>query len=277
MNQCLSSLLPHNENLLSEALESLNDVGYVILPNLLSQQETKLGIEALYNVQTKILSEVSLERLRRADEEGVFRLPMKFDPIFYRYLEQPNILALVDATVSNTSILHLQNGFIFPAHQRGDSLDLFQYQFHRDFPRDMNGYVASINVLLTFTDLTEDSEGFYVVPKSQQKSTVFTQDYCKDHAVPVVCPAGSALIFDSTLWHSAGPNYSSQNWIGVNHQFTRAFIKQQIDYVRALGNDVIEKQVPRTQQLLGWYSRVVTSLDEYYQPENKRLYRKGQG
>jgi len=39
----------------------------------------------------------------------------------------------------------------------------------------------------------------------------------------------------------------------------------------------VKRQQPRTQQLLGWYTRVVTSLDEYYQPEEKRLYRRGQG
>ena len=58
---------------------------------------------------------------------------------------------------------------------------------------------------------------------------------------------------------------------------TRSYVKQQIDYVRALGDDVVLAQPPRTQQLLGWYTRVVSSLDEYYQPPEKRLYRSGQG
>ncbi|COW30884.1 Uncharacterised protein [Mycobacterium tuberculosis] len=65
--------------------------------------------------------------------------------------------------------------------------------------------------------------------------------------------------------------------MAINHQFTRSFFKQQIDYVRALGDAVVLEQPARTQQLLGWYSRVVTNLDEYYQPPDKRLYRKGQG
>ena len=85
------------------------------------------------------------------------------------------------------------------------------------------------------------------------------------------------IVFDSTLWHAAGINTTAKDRLGINHQFTRSFIKQQIDYVRALGNDLVERQAPRTQQLLGYYTRVVTSLDEYYQPEEKRLYRKGQG
>jgi ectoine hydroxylase-related dioxygenase (phytanoyl-CoA dioxygenase family) len=93
----------------------------------------------------------------------------------------------------------------------------------------------------------------------------------------IECPAGSMLVFDSTLWHAAGFNVSGKDRLAINQQFTRSFFKQQIDYVRALGSEVVQAQLPRTQQLLGWYTRVVTSLDEYYQPADKRLYRAGQG
>jgi len=101
--------------------------------------------------------------------------------------------------------------------------------------------------------------------------------YLRRNALPVVCPAGSMLLFDSTLWHAAGINTSGQDRLAINHQFTRSYFKQQIDYVRALGDDILVTLPPRTQQLLGWYTRVVTSLDEYYQPEAARLYRRGQG
>jgi len=101
--------------------------------------------------------------------------------------------------------------------------------------------------------------------------------YLRANSIPIVCPAGSMVVFDSTLWHAAGANTSGKDRLAINHQFTRSYIKQQIDYVRALGDDVILSQRPRTQQLLGWYTRVVTSLDEYYRPETERLYRKGQG
>ena len=85
------------------------------------------------------------------------------------------------------------------------------------------------------------------------------------------------FIFDSTLWHAAGPNISGKDRLAINQQFTRSYIKQQIDYVRALGDQCVLAQQPRTQQLLGWYTRVVTSLDEFYRPEKERLYRRGQG
>jgi ectoine hydroxylase-related dioxygenase (phytanoyl-CoA dioxygenase family) len=99
----------------------------------------------------------------------------------------------------------------------------------------------------------------------------------EDRAVPVLAPAGSMFIFDSTLWHAAGKNVSGKDRLAINHQFTRSFFKQQIDYVRALGEEATMSLPSRTQQLLGWYTQVVTSLDEYYQPAEKRLYRAGQG
>jgi hypothetical protein len=94
-------------------------------------------------------------------------------------------------------------------------------------------------------------------------------------AQPIECPAGAAIVFDST--HAAGRNASDRDRLGINLQFTRSFIKQQVDYVRALGDEVVERHSPRTQQLLGWFTRVVASLDEYYQPTERRPYRSGQG
>ena len=43
------------------------------------------------------------------------------------------------------------------------------------------------------------------------------------------------------------------------------------------GDEKVLEQPDRTQQLLGWYTRVVTSLDEFYRPLEERLYRSGQG
>ena len=85
------------------------------------------------------------------------------------------------------------------------------------------------------------------------------------------------IVFDSTLWHAAGDNRSGRDRLGINQQFTCSYVKQQLDYPRALGRELMEAQAPRTQQLLGWYTRVPTSLDEYYRPEDARLYRSGQG
>ena len=231
----------------------------------------------MYRVQERIHADVGEERLERAGELGVLRLMLAYDDHFCSFLELPEVLAVVDGTVSETAILHLQNGLVLPSFVDGAVPETFQTSFHRDFPRHLDGYVASVNCFLAVDGFTVENGGTVVVPGTHQRRDAPSQGYLEEHAVAVECGAGAMLVFDSTLWHAAGANVSGRDRLAVNHQFTRSFVKQQVDYVRALGAGRVLVQPPRTQQLLGWYTRVVTSLDEYYRPPDERLYRSGQG
>jgi ectoine hydroxylase-related dioxygenase (phytanoyl-CoA dioxygenase family) len=262
---------------LEPALESLRLAGCAIVEDVLAADECERTRDALYSVQERIHGEVGIERLERAGELGVLRLMLRYHDHFFKLLDLQEVLALVDATVSDTAILHLQNGLILPSFERGAVPETFQTSFHRDFPRHLNGYVASINCFFAIDAFTNENGATLVVPGTHQLAERPSETYLQEHAVPAKCPAGSMLVFDSTLWHAAGANVSGRDRLAINHQFTRSFVKQQVDYVRALGDEVVLAQRPRTQQLLGWYTRVVTSLDEYYRPPEDRLYRSGQG
>jgi ectoine hydroxylase-related dioxygenase (phytanoyl-CoA dioxygenase family) len=264
-------------NWLAMTLEAIRHQGGAVVTGVMSTDFVALTREHLYRVQDTIYNTVGKHRLERAGELGVLRLMFKYDPFFFRFLEIPELLSVIDHTLSETAILHLQNGFILPSFPPGQRPEVFQNRFHMDFPRVLNGSVMSINTLFAIDAFTADNGGTLVVPGTHQRIPTPDGEYMRKHAVPVECPPGSMLIFDSTLWHAAGSNISGSDRLGINHQFTRSYIKQQIDYVRALGDHVVSSLPSRTQQLLGWYTRVVTSLDEYYQPEEKRLYRRGQG
>ena len=130
--------------------------------------------------------------------------------------------------------------------------------------------------MFAIDDYRADNGATQVIPGTHQRM-IDPDNIDPASVMPVVCSSGSVIIFDSTLWHSAGKNHTDQDRLAINHQFTRSWIKPQIDYVRALGDDTILSLPDRSQQLLGWYTRVVTNLDEYYRPEDERLYRKNQG
>ena len=231
----------------------------------------------MYKVQRRIQDDVEVDRLGRAGELGVLRLMLAYDDYFIRFLELPELLAVVDQTVSETAILHLQNGLVLPPFPSGRTPDTFQTSFHRDFPRYLGGFLASVNCFFAIDEFTALNGGTIVVPGTHQRPEPPSTTYLESHAVSVECPAGSMLVFDSTLWTAAGANGSDRDRLAINRQFTRSYFKQQIDYVRGLGEDFVSAQRPRSQQLLGWYTRVVTNLDEFYRPAEERLYRGGQG
>jgi ectoine hydroxylase-related dioxygenase (phytanoyl-CoA dioxygenase family) len=258
-------------------LEALRHTGCAVVEDVLDADFLEVTRGALYRSQDAILREVGRERLERAGELGVLRLVLRFEDHFFRFLEIPEVLALVDATIGDTAILHLQNGFILPSFPPGSTPQLFQNRFHQDFPRVLGGHLMSLNVMFAIDPFTTDNGATLVVPGTHQRALPPDPTFCQRCAVPAVCGAGGMLVFDSTLYHAAGANASGRDRLAINHQFTRSYLKQQVDYVRALGDRVVLRQSPRTQQLLGWYTRVVTSLDEYYRPAEERLYRSGQG
>jgi ectoine hydroxylase-related dioxygenase (phytanoyl-CoA dioxygenase family) len=266
-----------DEQWLTKAIGALRHFGYVLVENVVPDDLLERTPERMYKVQKQIRDELGEERLARAGELGVLRIMLRYDPLFFEYLEIPEMLRIVDSTVSETAILHLQNGFILPPQPESANGSTFQQTFHRDFPRYLNGYLASLNVLFAIDAFSAENGGTIVVPGTHQRPDRPDDEFLRAAAEAVECPAGSAIVFDSTLWHAAGVNRSRKDRLGLNQQFTRSFFKQQVDYVRALGDDVVQQQADRTQQLLGWYTRVVTSLDDYYRPAEERLYRSGQG
>ena len=263
--------------MLRDVVESLRYVGYAVVESVLEEAFLERVRQSMYSAQLQIQRDVGHEKLARAGELGVLRLACKYEPLLLTLLELPEVIQIVDATVSETAILHLQNGFILPSFSSPETPQVFQNAYHQDFPRFLNGYLASVNVMFAIDAFTSANGATLVVPGTHQRPGRPDADYLLSAALPVECPAGSMVVFDSTLYHAAGHNTSGRDRLAINHQFTRSYIKQQIDYVRALGAEVIRGLPARTQQLLGWYSRVVSSLDEYYRPEDERLYRRGQG
>src|SRR5262249_14930560 len=153
-----------------------------------------------------------------------------------------------------TAILHLQNGFILPPLPAGAAAPGgFPLRFHRGFPRVLGPTLLSVNVFFAIYAFTDGDGATLVGPGRHPRATPPPADDLRARAVPVCCPAGSMVVFDSTLWHAAGPNHSGRDRLAINHQFTRSWIKQQIDYVRALGDATVLAQPPRAQQFLGWY------------------------
>lgn len=272
------SLSSHRDNdWLDQALAALSYSGCVTVTDVLDDDFLTQTREAMYGVQRAIREDVGEEKLARAGELGVLRLMVRFDDHFLRFLELPEVLAVVDNTVSDTAILHLQNGLVLPSFPKGEVPETFQTTFHQDFPRYLNGYLASINLFFAIDEFREDNGATIVVPGTHQRPGRPPDTYLEANKLPVVCPAGSMLVFDSTLWHAAGANVSGKDRLAINHQFTRSFFKPQMDYVRALGDAKVLEQEPRTQQLLGWYTRTPTSLADYYRPPEERLYRARQG
>ena len=182
----------HDKGWLSHVVEHLRSEGYAVVEGVLEQEFIRVTREAMYGVQQRIANDVGMTRLERAGELGVLRLMMKYDPHFFKFLECPEMLAVVDHTVSQTAILHLQNGFILPSFKKEQVPTVFQNKFHQDFRRVLNGFMASVNTMFAFDEFRKDNGGTLIVPGTHQMETQPNPDHLESSAIALECP-GPAL------------------------------------------------------------------------------------
>lgn len=262
---------------LKKISQLISSSGICIIEDVFEKSFVQKLANVMYETKDKIIQKIGNERLEYAGELGVLRTPMVFNDIFYQILENKVILSIVDEILSSNSILHLQNGFILPSFRDIDKTPKkFQNSYHMDFKRVLNGYLCSLNIMILVSDFSRENGGTLAVPGSHQMSIVPNLMDLQENTKFIDAKAGSILIFDSTLWHCAGINVSGKDRLGINHQFTKSYFKQQIDYVRTIGENKIKLLPERTKQILGWYTRVPTNIEEYYVPKENRLYRANQ-
>ena len=71
-------------------------------------------------------------------------------------------------------------------------------------------------------------------------------------------------------------NETEKETMEITVTFTKPFMKQQLDYPRAVGYDRVEEMSTELQQIIGYFSRTPSNLEEWYQKPEQRFYRPGQ-
>jgi len=148
-------------------------------------------------------------------------------------------------------------------------------RFHRDVRTYSGDFRLMINMLVMVDDFTIENGATKVVPGTHRIADRPSDEYLDQHAIRVIGTAGSIVLFDSNLWHSAAPNTTRSPRMALTLAFTRPFFKQQMDYPRMLGEEFPPNE--RVRQVLGYNARVPCGYDEWYQPAERRMYKPGQG
>ena len=126
-------------------------------------------------------------------------------------------------------------------------------------------------------DFSIDNGATYILPGSQLIEGKPSDDHFYKHAIQIEGKSGDAILFDAMLWHAGGVNKTKFPRRGITKVFTRAFMKQQIDYTKATELPVLQGMTERSRRLLGFDARVPENIDQFLLPESDRLYKPNQG
>jgi hypothetical protein len=194
-------------------------------------------------------------------------------PAFDRFLEQAWLDDHINRYFGGAPyILHAFNPALVAPH--GES---YLHNIHRDVRTHAGDFRLLINMLVMVDPFTLENGATHVLPGSHRNPSRPSADDFWAGSERLTGPAGSIVLFDSNLWHAAGRNATNEHRCALTLSFSRAFMKQQMDYPRFLGEAYGRTLSPAMRQLLGYEAMTPTTYEEFYRPRERRLYRADQG
>ena len=239
---------------LDRAAEEITYLGYAVVDSGYSMDEVSSFRQIFDAVHSKYVDIHKKEFLKEIDEYNGIRLPLAFHEKFRDLAMNRRVLDVVRKLIRNQFILNQQNGIINPP---GEAYN--QAVWHRDLPYQhfVSSKPLAINALFCIDDFTTENGATFVLPGSHAQEELPSDSFVTSKARQITASAGSFIVLDGMLFHRGGENKTSSQRRAVNHLYTTAFIKQQIDIRSALADqpappsDVADLlgfkyQVPRT-------------------------------
>lgn len=196
--------------------------------------------------------------------------------------QRPSFLDYIDASAPLTPYLEhyfegkcILNSFGGAINTRGHTS--YAQRIHRDIRSFSGDMPLLLNTLVMLDEFTSENGATYLLSGSHKRAEKPDEPTFYERAEQAVGPAGSILMFNSNVWHAGGENRTDALRRSLTPMYCRPFIKQQFDYPRAVGYGRGAELSADTRQILGYNARVPATLDEWYQPPERRMYRSDQG
>jgi ectoine hydroxylase-related dioxygenase (phytanoyl-CoA dioxygenase family) len=236
--------------------ERIRLVGYTVLPGGFGSPEVSdLGARLDRVLERQAAEFGGAERMAAIGEALTARCPLAYDEAFLRLVTHAPLLALCRVLLGDYIVLMQQNGVSNPPRQ-GHT----QTAYHRDLPYQhfVSSRPLAVSALFCIDPFRPETGATTVLPGSHRVESFPSEAAAASLDTPVVAEAGSFIVFDSMLFHRAGPNTSDRPRRAVNQVFSVPVIAQQISLPSALDGRYAED--PALARLLGYDSAPAPSV-----------------
>jgi ectoine hydroxylase-related dioxygenase (phytanoyl-CoA dioxygenase family) len=233
---------------IDQHLEAVRLAGYTVVPSVMPEAALTGLRQALDQVYARQAAEFGgVAALASIDEADTIRAPLVDDPMFLDLAIAPKVLELCTRLLDGYVVLNQQNGIIAPPERPHH-----QMAWHRDLPYQhfTSSRPLAVAALFCLDAFTPTNGATLIVPGSHRMEAFPSAAALDRFGISVAAPAGSTILFDAMVYHRTGDNRSDSPRRAVNHVYTRAFIRQQIDLPAALGGRYRER--PELARLLGY-------------------------
>jgi ectoine hydroxylase-related dioxygenase (phytanoyl-CoA dioxygenase family) len=252
-----------------EILRAIREQGFAVVPGLLDAETVALMRQEL---QRAIDEDLAAWAGKDYPDAWMVHNVMVRHPVFARFLENPVLHAYLSPLLGDTCIVYAYTSSSMPP-----SGSNFSHRVHVDSPRVIPGYWTNVGVMVALDDYTTENGATRYLPESFERVEPPSLEEFLEASVQTFPKAGEAVVFNARTWHMGGANQSSSARHAITLNICRAYMRQRFDYPRLVGDETLAHIGETGRRFLGFNVRMPASLEQYYLPEEERLYKGGQG
>lgn len=250
----------------ADVIAALDVAGCAVVESLIDSTtvETVLAELAPYMAATRTgQDEISGSHTRRTGA-----VPAR-SPSSWAMLQHPTILAAAEHYLApDDQRMHLCTAVTSDLLPGAAAQPIHRDQWTYGYYPWPHGFEVEFNVLWAMQEFTADNGGTRVFPGSRAWDDGLELDSAD--AIPVTCPAGSAIIVLGSCYHGAGGNDSDTNRVAVSIAYQRAWLRQGENQYLNCPPDVARTMPDDLVRLLG-YQRGATALGYWRDGEDPML------
>jgi ectoine hydroxylase-related dioxygenase (phytanoyl-CoA dioxygenase family) len=262
------SLYPNSY--IAEHIYNIETRGYTVIESFLNDNECKIlkkgMVSALKDYKPRVISERSF-----LDKYQMHDLIIR-DHNYARLLEDPRINQLIAPCLGQHWIMYAATSSSIPPHGTN-----YAHRLHVDCPRFQPNYIFNIGVIWALDPYTKDNGALKILPGSQHSETTPSEAYFERNAQELICPKGTLVLFNAKTFHRTRPNNTDEWQHSMTLNACRSFMKQRMDWVRYIPESLANELNPLARRLIGYDTQLPTNLDDFFLPEEQRLYKANQG
>jgi ectoine hydroxylase-related dioxygenase (phytanoyl-CoA dioxygenase family) len=258
----------------AEALRILDEQGFVTVANVVPQSLIEQILETADRTNERVRQMVGPRNFEQARNRGSseVRMPFAVEPLFFGFLELPQVHEVVDEVLGPNAILRFQNFNVTEYQQH----HYFSQKLHQNFRFHLKNDAGRAVLLEVGFPIGPSPLQFEVVPRSHRLSEPPGSAALESQLRRVAWSQGEMFLFNPFVWHRESVVEAGTENLSVFQQFCQPFIKPHADYCQALGAETLRRLPARTRRLLGEHARLPTRMSDFYLPEEERPYRPGQ-
>lgn len=242
--------LPSPTEDLDQVLADIREFGYGLVKNALDPEQIQT-LRSAVDQQGRGEAEAGVAKKDggpQAPNQRIWTLINKGKE-FHDLLEHPLIEEVVPELLGEHALLHSYSANI----ARPGNVPMMLHTDQVAIQPPLRSIFYGLNIMWFLTDITRENGGTRIFPGSHIGHVAPDDPFNIDGTLAAEGPAGTALIFESRLWHATGPNEMTSGERPVILMFfMRSFIRQQENNFLSIRPEVEATMTDRVRRLLGY-------------------------